>query len=143
MSMLSDQNTEWIVSFLLYFLKVCATIWAICIHCFHFAVCLGMITNILDAVGFLYILEILPIIGGAHIHPHGRSHIVFMHCTEVFLNLWKSTLNNQTGEFKKHVKSNTKEVNVKIIYWVVLIWKYWRIFYISVTTFKYFMMQVC
>lgn len=70
MSMLSDQKTELIVSFLLYFLRVCGTIWAICIDCFHFvccmvAVCLGMITSILDAVGFLYVLKKLPIIGGA------------------------------------------------------------------------------
>lgn len=60
--------------------------------------------------GFLYVLKIVPVTGGAYVHPHGRSHIVFLHCTEVFLNLWGSTLNNQTRKFKKHFQNNTKGV---------------------------------
>lgn len=57
MSTLSDQKTKLIASFLLYILNVHGSVWAIFIGYFHFAVCLSMITSILDAVGIFVGLE--------------------------------------------------------------------------------------
>lgn len=52
--------------------------------CVVWLLCLGMITNILNTVAFLYVLKKLPRSLG---NPHRRGRVVFMNCTEVFLNL--------------------------------------------------------